>query len=73
MLQPIVLETIHMAHLGPILQPLAMIPHCSVLQCWYQRVLLFLLTLTLAHPGPMLQPATLIPHCHVPKPHNADY
>ena len=30
MLQPIVLETIHMAHLGPILQTLALIPHCHV-------------------------------------------
>ena len=30
MLQPIVNETIHMAHLGPILQPLTLIPHCHI-------------------------------------------
>ena len=40
MLQPVVLEAIHMAHIGPMLQPLALIPQYSVLQIWYHRVFL---------------------------------
>ena len=40
MLQPVVLEAIHMAHIGPMLQPLALIPHYSVLEIWYHRVFL---------------------------------